>query len=54
VSWGTAYDWGSAGGTPNSAPALTTTAGKCDELGFAYNAALGKWEWLSAPFPQGY
>lgn len=54
VSWGTAYDWGSTGGSANTAPTLTTTASKTDILGFEYNAATSKWMYLSAPFPQGF
>jgi hypothetical protein len=54
VSWDTAYDWGSSGGTPNGAPTLSTTAGATDILGFEYIAALSKWCSLGAAFPQGF
>ena len=54
ISWGSAYDWGSTSGSGNSAPTLTTTASKVDVLGFEYDAALTKWVYLSAPFPQGF
>jgi hypothetical protein len=54
VSWDTAYDWGSTGGTADGAPTLTTTGGATDILGFEYVAALSKWCSLGAPFPQGF
>ena len=54
ASWGTAYDWGSTGGTPNAAPTLSTAASATDILGFEYDAALSKWCYLGAPFPQGF
>ena len=54
VAWGTAYDWGSTGGLANSAPTLSTGASKVDVLGFEYNAALSKWVYLGAAFPQGF
>jgi hypothetical protein len=54
VAWGTAYDWGSAGGAANAPPVLTAVAGKTDILGFEYVAALSKWCYLAATFPQGY
>lgn len=38
VTWGTAYDFGTAG-----APTLTTTASKVDVIGFKYHAGLAKW-----------
>lgn len=38
LSYGTAYDFGTAG-----APTLTTTASKTDLLKFVYNAAAAKW-----------
>lgn len=49
VAWGSAYDFGSG-----SAPALSTAAGKVDVLPFEYNAALSKWMYLGAVFPQGF
>jgi hypothetical protein len=54
VSWGTAYDWGAIGGTANNAPTLTTTANATDILGFEYDAALSRWCYLGAAFPQDY
>jgi len=54
VSWGTAYDFGSTGGTPNSAPTLSTGANKSDTIAFEYDAALTKWCYLGAPIPQGF
>lgn len=54
VSWGTAYDWGSVSGSPNSAPALTATPSKADIVGFEYVAALSKWCYLGSTFPQGF
>jgi len=54
VSWGSAYNWGATGSTANSAPTLTTTANATDILGFEYDAALSKWCYLGAAFPQGY
>jgi hypothetical protein len=54
VSWDTAYDWGSSGGTANGAPTLSTAAGATDILGFEYVAALSKWCSLGAAFPQGF
>jgi hypothetical protein len=54
VAWGTAYDFGSTGGSANSAPTLSTGASKMDIVAFEYIAALSKWVYLSAPFPQGY
>jgi hypothetical protein len=38
VTWGTAYDFGSAG-----VPTLSTAASKVDLIGFKYNASLAKW-----------
>lgn len=38
VSWGTAYNFGTAG-----TPTLTTTAAKTDAIGFEYSAALSAW-----------
>jgi hypothetical protein len=43
VSWGTAYDFGTAG-----APTLSTGANKVDILGFEYVGALSKWCYLGA------
>ena len=54
VTWGKAYNWGASGGTVNSAPTLSTTANSTDILGFEYDAALSKWCYAGAPFPQGY
>ncbi len=54
VSWDTAYNWGSNGGTPNSAPTLSTTGGGTDILTFEYVAALSQWCFTGAPFPQDY
>lgn len=54
VSWDPAYTWGATGGTANTAPTLTTTANATDILGFEYDAALSKWCYLGAAFPQGY
>jgi hypothetical protein len=54
VSWGNAYTWGASGGTVNSAPTLSTAANATDILGFEYDAALSKWCYVGAPFPQGY
>jgi hypothetical protein len=54
VSWGTAFTWGSTGGTAATAPSLSAGTARTDFLGFEYDAALGKWAWLSAPFPQGF
>lgn len=50
VSWGNAYDWGTGG----AAPTLSTAGLVVDVLGFEYNAALAKWMYLSAAFPQGF
>lgn len=38
LTWGSQYNFGSAG-----APALSAEAGNTDVLGFVYNAALGSW-----------
>lgn len=54
VSWDTAYNWGSAGGTANKAPALSTTAGATDILGFEYVAALSQWCFTGTAVPQDY
>jgi hypothetical protein len=54
VSWDTAYDWGSASGSANPAPTLTSTASKTDVLAFEYVATTGRWCSLGAAFPQGY
>lgn len=43
VSWGTAYDFGTAG-----APTLSTGASKVDEVGFSWNANLSKWCYLGS------
>lgn len=43
LSYGSAYDFGTAG-----SPTLTATAAAVDILGFAYNAALGKWCYLGS------
>jgi hypothetical protein len=54
VDWGTAYHWGSRGGTANSAPRLTTTPHAMDILGFEYVAAQSAWCFLGAAFPQAF
>ena len=43
LSYGAAYDFGTAG-----TPTLTTTAGKMDILGFAYDGGLAKWCYLGS------
>ncbi len=43
LTYGTAYDWGTAG-----APTLSTAAGKVDVLEFVYNATAAKWFGLKA------
>ena len=43
LAFDTAYDFGAAG-----APTLSTSVGKVDELGFAYNAALSKWCYMGS------
>lgn len=43
LSYGSAYDFGSAG-----SPTLTTTSGKMDVLGFAYDGSLTKWVYLGS------
>ena len=43
LSYGTAYDFGTAG-----SPTLSTAAGKVDILGFEYVTSLSKWCYLSA------
>ncbi len=54
VSWGSGYNWGSTGGTANSAPALTGTPNATDIVSFEYIAALSKWCFLGAAFPQDF
>lgn len=54
VAWGSAYDWGSASGTPNSAPVLSTTASVADWVAVEWDAAKSKWCSLGAAFPQGF
>ncbi len=54
VSWDSAYNWGSTGGTANNAPALSTTAHATDILSFEYVAALSQWCYAGAAFPQAY
>ena len=54
IAWGPQYDWGSTGGAANSAPTLTTAAGKTDVLAFEYNAAGTAWMYLGAAIPQGF
>ncbi len=54
VSWDTAYTWGFMGGTANNAPALSATPSGTDILSFEYVAALSKWCFLGAEFPQAY
>lgn len=54
VAWGNAYAWGSSGGVANSAPVLTTTPSKTDNLAFEYDSVLSEWVFLGATFPQGY
>jgi hypothetical protein len=39
VTWGSAYNFGSAGGPPR----LSTSGGATDVIGFIYNAAVGAW-----------
>lgn len=53
TTW-TNVDFGSTAGTGNTAPTLTTTASKKDYLAFEWDAALTKWVYLSAAFPQGF
>lgn len=48
LSWGSGYEFST--GLPQ--PALSTTAGQTDLLGFIYNAAKGKW--LLAAFVNGF
>lgn len=48
LSWGNGYEF--APGLPQ--PALSTTAGQTDLLGFVYNAAKGRW--LLAAFVNGF
>jgi hypothetical protein len=48
ITWDTGYEF--SDGLPK--PALSTTAGQTDLLGFIYNAAKGKW--LLAAFAAGY
>jgi hypothetical protein len=54
VSWGNAYNWGSAAGTPNNPPILSTTPAGTDIVGFEYVAALSQWCYVGAAFPQNY
>jgi hypothetical protein len=54
VSWDTAYDWGSNGGTSNTAPTLSTTSSATDILSFEYVAATSQWCFRTAAFPQAY
>ena len=54
VSWDTAYNWGSMGGTANNAPTLSTTPSATDILSFEYVAALSQWCYLGAAFPQDF
>ena len=54
VSWDTAYNWGSSGGTANKAPSLSTAANATDILSFEYVAALSQWCFLGTAFPQAY
>jgi hypothetical protein len=39
VTWGSAYNFGSAGGPPK----LSTSGNATDVVGFIYNAAVGAW-----------
>lgn len=43
LSYGTAYDFGTAG-----SPTLSTAAGKVDILGFEYVASISKWCYLGS------
>ncbi len=54
VSWDTAYNWGSTGGTASNAPALSATAGATDVLSFEYIAALSQWCFTGTAAPQNY
>ncbi len=54
VSWDTAYNWGSTGGTANNAPSLSSTANATDILSFEYVAALSQWCFLGTAAPQDY
>jgi hypothetical protein len=54
VSWGTAYNWGSVGGSANNPPTLSTTPDGTDILSFEYVAALSQWCYAGAAFPQDY
>jgi hypothetical protein len=54
VSWGSAFNWGTNGGTPNNAPTLSTTPHATDILTFEYVAALSQWCYLDAAFPQNF
>ena len=54
VSWGGAYNWGTKGGTPNTAPTLSTTPHGTDILTFEYVASLSQWCFLEASFPQNF
>ncbi len=54
VSWDTAFNWGSNGGTANTAPTLSTTARGTDILSFEYVAATSQWCFVGAAFPQDY
>ncbi len=54
VSWGGAFNWGTNGGTPNTAPTLSTTPHGTDILTFEYVASLSQWCFLEASFPQNF
>jgi hypothetical protein len=54
ISWGTAYNWGSQNGAPNTAPALSTTPYGTDIFSFEYVATLSQWCFAGAAFPQSY
>jgi hypothetical protein len=54
VSWDSAYNWGSTGGTANSAPPLSTTPNATDIVSFEYVAALSQWCFAGAAFPQDF
>ncbi len=45
LTWQSKYNFGAAG-----QPALSTTSGATDVLGFIYNAAIGGWLYVGAAF----
>ena len=54
IAWGSAFNWGSNGGTPNNAPALSTTPNGTDILSFEYVASMSQWCFLDTAFPQNF